>query len=107
MPDPTAARQAAPAVPAGPRCATCQAPAEVQWRRQNAANPTHLDAVYACGPHAIGLDAAAHIHQATCTAPDPARVPACSCTPTALPQDPAVGPTVTLTTGWIVPGPTP
>ncbi|MGE7439615.1 hypothetical protein [Kitasatospora sp. NPDC001175] len=94
-------------MPEAPGCAACQAPAEVQWRRKSVADPTHLDAVYACALHAIGLDAAAHIHQTTCTAPDPAHVPACNCTPTVQPQDPGVSPTVTLTTGWVVSGPTP
>lgn len=47
-------------------------------------------AVYACGPHAIGLDAASQIHEATCSAPH--SVPyqeACDCTPEPLPTPPA------------------
>lgn len=37
--------------------------------------------VYACGPHAISIDAAACIHQGTCTAPNPAYLPGCDCMP--------------------------
>lgn len=48
--------------------------------------------VYACGPHAITLDAAAHIHAATCTAPNEAHLPDCDCTPEAHPEPPAGGP---------------
>ena len=88
--------------PDGPVCSACGLSAVVQWRRRSAADPTHTDSVYACGPHAITLGAAAHIHQATCTAPDAAHVPACSCTPEPLPTDPATDPTTTLATGWVV-----
>jgi hypothetical protein len=37
--------------------------------------------VHACAQHAIGIDAAALIHQGTCTAPNPATLPGCDCTP--------------------------
>lgn len=37
--------------------------------------------IYACAPHAITLEAAALIHQNTCTAPNPASLPGCDCTP--------------------------
>jgi hypothetical protein len=91
--------------PAGPTCGACPAPAVVQWQRRSAADPEHTDAVYSCGPHAITLDAAAHIHQAACTAPDPATAPACTCTPEPLPPEEPLssGPTTTLPTGWVVP----
>jgi hypothetical protein len=86
-----------------PTCAACGADSVVQWRRQNAADLTHTDAVYACGPHAITMAAAANVHQASCTAPDPATVPACNCVPIVQPQDPdPTGPTTTLPTGWVV-----
>ncbi|MEU2426904.1 hypothetical protein ABZ619_38830 [Streptomyces sp. NPDC007851] len=39
--------------------------------------------VLACAQHAITLDAAALVHQKTCTAPDPAVLPGCNCTPEA------------------------
>lgn len=42
--------------------------------------------VYACGPHAIHMDAAALIHQGSCTAPNPDHLPGCDCTPEALPE---------------------
>lgn len=51
--------------------------------------PTAADCtrpVFACGPHAITLDAAALVHQATCTAPATADLPGCDCTPEAPPQ---------------------
>ncbi|WP_078891410.1 hypothetical protein [Streptomyces sp. NRRL S-350] len=103
-------------------CKLCGAPALVQWRRRP--TPTELTAmatripastaadttvtVYACGPHAISMTAAAQIHQATCTAPDQAHLPNCSCTPEPLPAARpafAAGRTVTLATGWTVPAP--
>ncbi|MFD4968951.1 hypothetical protein [Streptomyces sp. NPDC058424] len=43
-------------------------------------------AVYACGQHAISLDAAARVHTSSCTAPNDADLPACDCTPESLPQ---------------------
>jgi hypothetical protein len=91
--------------PSGPRCDACQNPAAVQWQRRSTNDPTHTVPVYACGPHAIGLAAAAQVHLATCTAPDPAHVPACSCTPEPLPAQEPIGPdsSVTLSTGWVVP----
>lgn len=44
--------------------------------------------VYACGRHAITLEAAALIHQSGCTAPNDADLPGCDCTPEALPTAP-------------------
>ncbi|MEW2301983.1 hypothetical protein AB0958_18750 [Streptomyces sp. NPDC006655] len=47
--------------------------------------------VLACAKHAITLDAAALIHQSTCTAPDPAVLPGCNCTPEGVePETPPV-----------------
>jgi hypothetical protein len=46
--------------------------------------PTGTDfvrAVLACGPHAIGLDSAALVHEASCAGPNSATLPACGCTP--------------------------
>lgn len=60
--------------------------------------PDYLDAttiVPACVKHAIALDAAAHIHQATCTAP-----PACDCTPEPLPEPEPEPPAPELPPGW-------
>jgi hypothetical protein len=77
----------------------------VQWRRRSVENPDHIDAVFACGPHAITLDAAALVHQPTCPAPNPALLPDCGCTP----EQPAGAVTppgqdvITLPTGWTVP----
>lgn len=48
--------------------------------------------VYACGPHAIHMDDAAHIHAAACTAPNEAHLPGCDCTPEAHPEPPAEEP---------------
>lgn len=55
--------------------------------------------VYACGPHAIHMDAAALIHQATCTAPNEAHLPDCDCTPEAQPRDAEEAP-VELPAHW-------
>ena len=95
--------------PAGaPDCSACGLPAVVQWRRADPDDPDRTWAVYACGKHAIGLEAAALVHQPGCPAPDPDRLPACGCTPEPAPEDqptPGAGdlPTTTLPTGWVVP----
>jgi hypothetical protein len=59
-------------------------------------------AVYACGQHAIALEAAAQVHQAECNAPHEAHLPGCSCTPEPLPtpDPPRESRQVTLPTGW-------
>lgn len=64
--------------------------------------PDHADsthAVYGCLHHAITREAASEIHQASCTAPDPALLPGCNCTPEpAVPDpDPVLPP---LPPGW-------
>jgi hypothetical protein len=90
------------------RCGACPNPAAVQWRRRSADEPNHTDAAYACGLHAIHLDAASQVHQATCSAPSVVLAPACDCTPEPLPPPEPLSPadpTVTLPTGWVVPGP--
>ncbi|MEV4438507.1 hypothetical protein AB0K09_05710 [Streptomyces sp. NPDC049577] len=59
--------------------------------------------VFACAEHAIGLEAAARIHQATCTAPAPEDLPGCDCTPELVPTpdgDPAPDIAVALPPGW-------
>lgn len=43
-------------------------------------------AVFGCGPHAISMDLAALIHAFDCTAPDPAVLPGCNCTPEPAPE---------------------
>lgn len=91
-----------------PSCSACDLPALVQWRRRCADDPDSTEAVYACGQHAIGLEAAALVHQPACPAPDPDRLPACGCTPEPAPggqPTPGAGdqPTTTLPTGWVVP----
>lgn len=43
-------------------------------------------AVYSCGDHAIGIEAAARIHQAHCAGPDCAQLPECDCEPEVLPE---------------------
>lgn len=42
--------------------------------------------IYACGPHAIHMEAAGLIHQATCTAPNEQHLPDCDCTPEPHPE---------------------
>jgi hypothetical protein len=44
--------------------------------------------VYACGTHAIAMDAAALVHASSCSAPNEANLPDCDCTPEALPPAP-------------------
>ncbi|MEU5424018.1 hypothetical protein AB0H73_00180 [Streptomyces olivoreticuli] len=65
-------------------------------------DPAHYTApVYACPAHAITLDAAARIHQATCTAPAAADLPGCGCTPEPAPSpDPEVAATAALPGHW-------
>jgi hypothetical protein len=48
---------------------------------------SHL--VHACGLHAIGVEAAALIHEATCSGPDSPALPECDCTPEQPPAAPA------------------
>lgn len=55
--------------------------------------------VYACGPHAIGMDAAALIHASSCTAPNETDLPGCDCTPEPHPGD-APEPPNTLPDHW-------
>lgn len=45
----------------------------------------YVHAVYACGPHAITIDAAALVHEATCLGPNSPTLPACGCTPEPTP----------------------
>lgn len=91
----------------GPPCSACPQPAVVQWRRRAADDDAGTEPVYACGQHAISLNAAACVHQPTCPAPDPARLPACGCTPEPLPpaEPMTSGQTTTLPTGWVIPTP--
>lgn len=56
--------------------------------------------IYACGPHAIHMDAAALIHASTCTAPNEAHLPDCDCTPEPLPEDPPEAPAAELPAHW-------
>ena len=56
--------------------------------------------VFGCVSHAITADAAALVHRKTCTAPDPAQLPGCNCTPEPAPTaepDPVPPP---LPPGW-------
>ncbi|MFC8676685.1 hypothetical protein ACFUEN_28870 [Streptomyces griseorubiginosus] len=72
--------------------------------------PTAADtcvAVYACGTHAITMDAAALVHQSSCTAPNDADLPGCDCTPEAHPTGPAAdtAPGPVLPDHWLPAGP--
>ena len=61
--------------------------------------------VYACGPHAITMDAAALIHASTCTAPNEDDLPGCDCTPEPHPADPPEeAPASTLPDHWVTGG---
>jgi hypothetical protein len=61
---------------------------------------TWVHAVYGCLSHAIAQDAAALVHQATCTAPDPAKLPACNCIPETAPAPDADPTPRPLPPGW-------
>ncbi|MEW2518141.1 hypothetical protein [Actinacidiphila alni] len=51
--------------------------------------------VHSCAQHALSIDAASVVHQATCTAP-----PVCDCTPDPVPQpDPLIDPPA-MPAGW-------
>ena len=57
--------------------------------------PTSTDfvrAVLSCGPHAIDIDSAALVHEATCAGPNSASLPACGCTPEPQPVRPEPAP---------------
>ncbi|MEU5596684.1 hypothetical protein [Streptomyces sp. NPDC020298] len=60
--------------------------------------------VYACSPHAITLEAAAHIHASSCTAPNEVDLPSCDCTPEVRPQEPLEEPVRALPTHWVTGG---
>ncbi len=97
--------------PAAPACGhtTCTDTAVVHWTRlptagelANVPADQQADAVvlvYACGTHAIGLEAAALVHHSTCSGPNAAALPACDCTPVQPPQ-PAALDLTTLASGW-------
>lgn len=91
-------------------CPVCGTAAKVQWQRhpttaEIAAFPAgqQLTAVtvYACDTHAISLALASRMHQSTCTAPNLAQLPGCSCTPDPSPISTPTT-TTTLSSGWIV-----
>lgn len=61
--------------------------------------------VYACGSHAITMDAAALVHASACTAPDEDDLPGCDCTPEPHPADPPEeAPASTLPDHWVTGG---
>jgi hypothetical protein len=61
--------------------------------------------VYACGPHAITMDAAALVHASSCTAPNEADLPDCDCTPETLPPAPIEeAPVQALPDHWVTGG---
>lgn len=55
--------------------------------------------VHGCRDHAIGRDAAALVHQASCTAPG-AELPGCDCEPEAAPKDEPEPVAAELPDGW-------
>jgi hypothetical protein len=57
--------------------------------------------VYACGEHAIDMDAASRIHQKTCTAPNEIGRRGCDCTPEPAPKaTPEPEPALALPDHW-------
>lgn len=89
------------------QCSACPNWAVAQWQRRAADDPAATVSVFVCAQHTITRDSASRVHAAGCTAPDPARLPGCDCTPEPLPApEPIVaGDTITLDTGWVVPAP--
>ncbi|MFF4403821.1 hypothetical protein [Streptomyces sp. NPDC001404] len=108
----------APSPMAGPVCRLCGERAVVHWQRRlteaefaahltlehAAVQAEYTTVVFACAAHAITLDAAARVHQATCTAPSARDLPGCDCTPEpAPPPDPeptAADVAAVLPPGW-------
>lgn len=80
----------------------CTSDPVVQWGRRSATDPDAVDAVYACGAHAIELDLAGHVHAPDCLAPNAPNHPACNCTPEPLVPI-QVADATTLPTGWVLP----
>lgn len=72
----------------------------VQWGRR-LPKSTDIGPVFACGDHAITLDAAARTHQPEC-APVLKNLPSCGCTPEPLPAPDELPETVRLSTGWVI-----
>jgi len=65
--------------------------------------PTQADStqiVFACAVHAIDMDRAALVHQSTCTAPNPAYLSSCDCTPEEQPTVTALSETLNLPDHW-------
>lgn len=60
--------------------------------------------VYACAEHAISIEAAARIHQSSCTAPNDADLPGCDCTPERPAPEPADEPARPLPAHWVTEG---
>lgn len=58
-----------------------------------------VHAVYACGTHAVTIDSAALVHEATCAGPNSATLPQCGCSPEATPE-PVPGPVQELPVHW-------
>jgi hypothetical protein len=56
--------------------------------------------VHGCLHHAIGRDAAALVHQATCTAPNADHLPGCDCEPEAPPKAQPEPVAAELPDGW-------
>ncbi|MFE9844685.1 hypothetical protein [Streptomyces goshikiensis] len=56
--------------------------------------------VHGCINHAIGIDAAAHVHAKTCTAPQADDLPGCNCTPEPLPAPEPMLEPVQLPASW-------
>jgi len=73
-----------------------QKPPPVEGPMPDTSDYTH--AVYACGGHAIAMDAAALVHAADCAGPNSATLPDCGCTPE--PAVPTVLPVQELPAHW-------
>jgi hypothetical protein len=56
--------------------------------------------VFGCLQHAVSVDLAPFVHLSTCTAPNPATLPKCDCSPEPLPQSAIIPPAPALPSGW-------
>ncbi|MCY0917046.1 hypothetical protein OS965_02495 [Streptomyces sp. H27-G5] len=60
-------------------------------------------AVHGCVNHAIGINAAAHVHAKTCTAPQVDDLPGCDCSPEPLPKPAPEPEPAQLPASWAAP----
>jgi hypothetical protein len=60
---------------------SCGQPAVLVWLKYADSTDAELVNVFSCQAHQISTALACLTHQSTCTAPNPANLPSCDCTP--------------------------